>query len=53
MKEREEPHKYEVPMGREGKSEEPASAIVFLLSHDASFIMGQISPVGGGATYPY
>jgi len=52
-KEREERHKYEVPMGREGTSEEQASAIVFLLSHDASFITGQILPVGGGATYPF
>jgi dihydroxycyclohexadiene carboxylate dehydrogenase len=52
-KEREERHRWEVPMGRDGKSEEQASAIVFLLSHDASFITGQILPVGGGATYPF
>jgi NAD(P)-dependent dehydrogenase (short-subunit alcohol dehydrogenase family) len=40
-------------MGRKGLSEEQAAAIVFLASDDASFITGQILPVGGGATYPF
>ncbi len=45
--------KFEIPMGRKGLSEEQAAAIVFLASDDASFITGQILPVGGGATYPF
>jgi len=43
----------EVPMKRKGIAEEQASAIVFFASEDASFISGQILPVGGGATYPF
>ncbi len=43
----------EIPMGRRGEAEEQASAIVFLASEDASFISGQVLPVGGGATYPF
>jgi dihydroxycyclohexadiene carboxylate dehydrogenase len=45
--------KFEIPMGRKGLAEEQAAAIVFLASDDASFITGQILPVGGGATYPF
>lgn len=43
----------EIPMGRRGEAEEQAAAIVFLASEDASFITGQVLPVGGGATYPF
>ena len=43
----------EIPLGRRALAEEQAAAIVFMLSEDASFITGQILPVGGGATYPF
>lgn len=36
------------PMGRLGKPEETAAAIVFLASPRASFITGQVLPVNGG-----
>ena len=39
----------EIPMGRRATAEEQASAIAFLASEDASFITGQVLPVGGGA----
>lgn len=42
----------EIPMRRRGRAEEQASAIAFLASDDASFITGQVLPVGGGATFP-
>jgi meso-butanediol dehydrogenase / (S,S)-butanediol dehydrogenase / diacetyl reductase len=38
------------PIGREGKPEEVAAAISFLLSDDASFITGVALPVDGGST---
>jgi NAD(P)-dependent dehydrogenase (short-subunit alcohol dehydrogenase family) len=38
------------PLGREGKPEEIASVIAFLLSEDASFMTGAIVPVDGGST---
>jgi meso-butanediol dehydrogenase/(S,S)-butanediol dehydrogenase/diacetyl reductase len=38
------------PIGREGRPEEIASAIAFLMSDDASFMTGVIVPVDGGAT---
>jgi dihydroxycyclohexadiene carboxylate dehydrogenase len=41
----------EIPMGRFALAEEQASAIAFLGSDDASFITGQVLPVGGGATW--
>lgn len=41
----------EIPMGRFATAEEQASAIAFLASEDASFVTGQILPVGGGATW--
>jgi NAD(P)-dependent dehydrogenase (short-subunit alcohol dehydrogenase family) len=37
-----------VPMGRLGRTEELADAIVFIASHDASFITGHILNVDGG-----
>ena len=43
----------EIPMGRRGEAYEQASAIAFLASHDASYITGQVLPVGGGQAYPY
>ena len=43
----------DIPMRRQGRAEEQASAIAFLLSEDASYITGQVLPVGGGATYPF
>ena len=44
----------EIPMGRQALAEEQASAIAFLASEDASFITGQVLPVGGGASLaPY
>jgi NAD(P)-dependent dehydrogenase (short-subunit alcohol dehydrogenase family) len=39
-----------VPMGRLGLSEELANAIVFIASHEASFITGHILNVDGGKT---
>ncbi len=38
------------PIGREGQPEEIAATIAFLLSEDASFIVGAIIPVDGGST---
>jgi dihydroxycyclohexadiene carboxylate dehydrogenase len=43
----------EIPLGRRGRAAEQAAAIALLASEDASFITGQILPVGGGATYPF
>jgi NAD(P)-dependent dehydrogenase (short-subunit alcohol dehydrogenase family) len=40
----------EVPMGRAGRSEEVADAIVFIGSDDASFITGTILNVDGGTS---
>ncbi|MFD0856311.1 SDR family oxidoreductase, partial [Actinomadura adrarensis] len=37
-----------VPMGRAGAPEEVADAVVFLASHQARYVTGQILQVAGG-----
>jgi NAD(P)-dependent dehydrogenase (short-subunit alcohol dehydrogenase family) len=39
-----------IPLGRTGRPEELANAILFLASDNASFITGQIVTVDGGRT---
>ena len=50
---RQETRLIEIPMGRRADVAEQASAIAFLASHDASYITGQVLPVGGGQPYPF
>jgi 3-oxoacyl-[acyl-carrier protein] reductase len=38
-----------IPLGRLGKPEDVANAVVFLASEEASFITGEILDVNGGA----
>jgi NAD(P)-dependent dehydrogenase (short-subunit alcohol dehydrogenase family) len=40
----------QVPLGRLGRSEEVADAIVFIASDQASFITGHVLNVDGGTT---
>jgi hypothetical protein len=40
----------EHPIGRIGRAEEVAAAIIFLCSNSASFITGQSLPIDGGWT---
>jgi 3-oxoacyl-[acyl-carrier protein] reductase len=37
-----------IPMGRSGKPEDVASAILYLASEEASFVSGQVLYVAGG-----
>ena len=37
-----------IPMQRPGSAEEVATAILWLLSDEASYVTGSVMPIGGG-----
>lgn len=43
-----EEYKKQIPLGRFGKPEEVANAILFVASEEASYITGQVIPITGG-----